>query len=490
LLTNTPYWSDELYNIFDLTSDKFNSTQKDFLNDVHPDDRELLLIAFKKSVEDRLPFNINHRLLLKDGTIKFVNERGKTYYNNNDVPTHTIGTVQDITEQINKEEELKEAKDFAENLLETANSIVITVDPEARITSFNKYAEKLTGYNKSEVIGKNWFSIFIDEKDKIEIIFENVLESMPNASQHENKIFTKSGDQRTINWSNSLIYNSAGNITGMLSIGEDITKSKQTEQDLIDSEKRYRIVAEQKGQMVYSYDVITGDIEWYGDIQGVTEYEYSEFQQFTIQKWENAIHPDEREIALLLLDSAMKKHEKYEVEYRFKSKNGDYIYIEDTGSFLYNDEGNAYLMIGVMKDISARKKVEMELLKERDLFSAGPVCTIVWDYNQNWRVLYVSKNIIDILGYTQTELMHPDFAYTSIIHPDDLNMINEEVDHYAKNNIDNYEQSYRMRLKTGGYIWFYDFNNFIRDDKGNIQEIRGYFFDQTAIRNAEQSTNP
>ena len=65
--------------------------------------------------------------------------------------------------------ELSASKDFAVNLVETANVVVLTLDSSANIKTFNKYAEALTGYSKEDVIGRNWFDFFIPLKDKEKI---------------------------------------------------------------------------------------------------------------------------------------------------------------------------------------------------------------------------------------------------------------------------------------------------------------------------------
>ena len=99
LVTNTLYWSDEIYRIFDLDSHEFETTYEAFLDIVHPDDRRLVDKAYTDSVKHKTGYDLIHRLLLKDGTIKFVHEKCQTIYDENGKPLRSIGTVQDITKQ-------------------------------------------------------------------------------------------------------------------------------------------------------------------------------------------------------------------------------------------------------------------------------------------------------------------------------------------------------------------------------------------------------
>ncbi|MFH2218267.1 MAG: sigma 54-interacting transcriptional regulator [Pseudomonadota bacterium] len=99
LLTNTLHWSDEIYRIFDLDPREFGATYEAFLDTIHPDDRNMVDNAFTNSVKNRTGYDIVHRLLLGNGTIKYVHEKCRTTYDEKGKPVRSIGTVQDITKR-------------------------------------------------------------------------------------------------------------------------------------------------------------------------------------------------------------------------------------------------------------------------------------------------------------------------------------------------------------------------------------------------------
>ncbi len=99
LVTNSLYWSDEIYRIFDLDPERFGATYESFLEIVHPDDRKFVHEAFSESIKNKTDYDIVHRLLLKDGRIKYVHEKCQTIYDTNGKPSRSLGTVQDITRQ-------------------------------------------------------------------------------------------------------------------------------------------------------------------------------------------------------------------------------------------------------------------------------------------------------------------------------------------------------------------------------------------------------
>lgn len=117
LVTNSLYWSDEIYRIFDLDPEGFEPTYESFLEIVHPDDRKFVHKAFSESIKNRTDYDIVHRLLLKDGRIKYVHEKCQTIYDTNGNPSRSIGTVQDISRQ------KKEAHSFSGIIGRDANML-------------------------------------------------------------------------------------------------------------------------------------------------------------------------------------------------------------------------------------------------------------------------------------------------------------------------------------------------------------------------------
>lgn len=140
LITNKLYWTDEVFRIFGLESNKFNYTYEGFLNSIHPDDKGYVNNAYNDSVINKVPYNIVHRILLKNGIVKYVNERGKTFYDKTGKPVRSIGTVQDITERKQAEDKiqklLSEKEIIMKELLET-NTQLIQENAERREIEHN-----------------------------------------------------------------------------------------------------------------------------------------------------------------------------------------------------------------------------------------------------------------------------------------------------------------------------------------------------------------
>lgn len=107
ILTGDLIWSDEIYSIFERSPDTFEATYENFLTTIHPDDRNMVSDYVDRCVRDHKPYSIVHRIICPDGKIKVVEEIGEVLLNERNEPIRMDGTVQDITEKWQKEEQLK-----------------------------------------------------------------------------------------------------------------------------------------------------------------------------------------------------------------------------------------------------------------------------------------------------------------------------------------------------------------------------------------------
>ncbi len=146
---NSISWSDEVYRIFGLNRNEFIPDTKNSISHIHPDDRELVKRSYREAVAAQKRFSLVHRIITKDGTVKYIHSHSITTYDTDSGPIYSLGTIQDITAKVQAE---KANKRLATAIDQSVDVVVIT-DKDGIIQYVNPAFAKLTGYSREEVIG-------------------------------------------------------------------------------------------------------------------------------------------------------------------------------------------------------------------------------------------------------------------------------------------------------------------------------------------------
>jgi PAS domain S-box-containing protein len=137
LVSGALTWSNEIYRIFEIGADRFGASYLDFLALVHPEDRETVDKAYQVSLQRREPYDIEHRLLMPDGRVKWVHERCESEFDCGGRPLRSRGTVQDITQRKSVEEALRESEAAVAAFMHASPEAVIITDAATRIKLFS-----------------------------------------------------------------------------------------------------------------------------------------------------------------------------------------------------------------------------------------------------------------------------------------------------------------------------------------------------------------
>jgi len=114
--TNTVVWSDELYRVFGLEPQEFGATYEAFLERLHPDDRQEVMGIIERALERRGPFTHYHRVILPDGSVRILHNRGEVSVGEDGRPVRMFGTEQDVTERRQAEEQLERSNEQLRSL--------------------------------------------------------------------------------------------------------------------------------------------------------------------------------------------------------------------------------------------------------------------------------------------------------------------------------------------------------------------------------------
>ncbi len=153
-------WSDECYLIFERDPKQGVATYADFLESIHPEDRDLVGRAYTESLEKHVPYNIVHRLKMADGRIKYVNEIAESTFDEHGKVVYSSGTIQDITERLQGEEAVREGEERIRLLLDSTAEAIYGVDLDGNCIFANAACLRMLGYDDvSELIGENMHAL-------------------------------------------------------------------------------------------------------------------------------------------------------------------------------------------------------------------------------------------------------------------------------------------------------------------------------------------
>jgi len=154
-----------------------------------------------------------------------------------------IGAVEnfrDLTKHKGLWAKLREERNKAQQYLNIAGVIIVAINDEGIVSLINRKGCEVLGYKEEEIRGKNWFDLCVPErmrKERKDTLKKVMAGEKKEVEDYENSILTKSGEERIIAWHNTTLTDDKDRIIGTLSSGEDITLRKQTEEELIRSEK-------------------------------------------------------------------------------------------------------------------------------------------------------------------------------------------------------------------------------------------------------------
>ena len=195
----------------------------------------------KETMETGEPiFNYEIMITNKAGDRVPVNMTTSPLRSSNNEIIGAVENFRDLTKHKGLWGKLREERNKAQQYLNIAGVVIVAINEKGTVSLINKKGCDVLGYKEDEIIGKNWFDLCVPERFREERneTFQKVMAGIEEeVEDYENIILTKSGEKRIIAWHNTSLTDEKGRIIGTLSSGEDITQRKQTEEELIRSEK-------------------------------------------------------------------------------------------------------------------------------------------------------------------------------------------------------------------------------------------------------------
>ena len=466
IVANHLKWTDETYDIFEINKEEFDDAYKSFLSRVHPDDVERVEKAFAKSLNNNEPYEIEHRIVMNDGRIKFVLETGETVYSLDNKALYTKGVVQDITERKHTEKEL-------ENIFNLSLDMVGTGNLQGYFSKINSSFKRVLGYEEEEFLAKPFIEyVYEGDVEATLAILNEAIEGKTDLYV-VNRYKCKDGSLRWIEW--NTVADAKENI--FYATGRDITERKNAEEEI----QRLASIVKHSSDFIGISD-IEGQALFLNDagqeMVGITDED--QFSKLNVLDF----FPDSEKarIANKIMPTMMDKDNgRWAGEINFQHfQNGNDIPV--WFDFFRIDDPNTGEPINfgtVTQNLTSRKEAQFALKESESLLKAAQHVAhmgyIDWDTITN-EVVW-SEETYHIFGFP-LEFQPTLDSTMALLHPEDAERVGQAMD-AAVQKKEGYNIDHRMIRPDGKVIYIHAEGNLTINAHGKVGRMLGTVIDIT-----------
>lgn len=367
-------------------------------------------------------------------------------------------------------------------LTQDSFDILSILNHDGTIIFENNAVKTLLDQNPEDRIGKNIFQfVHPDDLESVKNKFSSVAQGVQKGVfriQHKNgkwiwfESIGKQFDCAMIK--NAIIINT-----------RDITDRVNAESKLKLSEKRFRELINHSPDIIYKFSNKRGGFYYSSIITEILGYKPQEI----IAKpflWTDSIHPDDKE----MVQKAIQDHNKgadYNIDYRIKTKEGNWIWINDY--FMHKYEiGDEIIIEGRASDITERKKMEEKLRASEDRLSKVMIASNdgMWDWNLKTNEVYFDPQYYQMAGYEVNAFPCHLEEFQKRIHPEEREYVLNEAQKHLEGEIDRFRVEFRFKKENGDWLWLMGRGVIVeKDEKDNPTRFVGTHTDINKRKNAE-----
>jgi PAS domain S-box-containing protein len=370
--------------------------------------------------------------------------------------------------------------------------------------------ETLTGYPVSDFLtGVRTYASVIhpDDVEPLARIVDEASRQRPFVFEVEYRIVHRSGEIRTVFERGQGTIGENGTPLHLDGVIIDISARKRAEQRLADSEARLRDSEAQFRSMLASVpgacyrSAVDGDWSSYfmsDGIQELTGYPAADFVE-RARSFSSIIHPDDRAVANLdavIAQASRRFPFVHELEYRIIHRSGEVRSVLERCQCVLDDKGAARHLVGVIIDISDRRRTEERLAASETLLREsearlrsfignlpGACFRCAWD--ADWTMHFISDGVEELTGYPASDFIDGTRTYASIMHPDDRAPVEQAVLEASAKETFAYEIEYRVMHRSGEIRWALEHCQGTLAKDGMAPFIDGVILDITDRKRAE-----
>ncbi len=395
--TGDMMWGDCLEQVLGYSPDEMRGGIAQWEEMIHPEDRERVLRMFKIAEKHSASFHLQYRLRHKDGTYRWVYDRGNFTTDQLGKTLWMIGMMQDITAHRRTEKELQESEAGYQNLFKKNQAAMLMIDPEtAAVVDANLGACVFYGYPYEKMLQLKMTDISTLPAEEVQSEMRRVLTEQENHSCYQHRL--ANGQVRDVEVYSGPLFMRGKQL--LYSIVHDITERKRAEEALRLSEEKYRTILESIQEGYYETD-LAGNFTFFNDSMcRLLGYSREELMGMNNRQY------TDRENAKKLFQAFNQVYRTGEpgsvCDHGIIRKDRNRRYVEASFSLKKNALGEPIGFRGIVRDITERKEFERVLQQERETFFSilqkEPYGALIINTDQTF--LYVNPEFTAITGYT------------------------------------------------------------------------------------------
>jgi PAS domain S-box-containing protein len=474
-------FSEETFRIYEYDPTG-NVTLGRIIEQIHPDDRDLVLETAGRASRTGAAIDFTHRLLSADGRVKYLHVLAKRLQSASD-EVEFAGAVIDITEAKRAEETIRKSEKELRTLVEAIPAYVGTAQPDGSVDFISQSFLDYTGFSREQGMGWGWGdAIHPEDLDRVSANWRAAL-ATGSPIEHELRYRSADGTYHWFLYRGLPLRDDGGNAIKWYGTVTNIDALKETQHALQMREHELVGIIEAIPSMLWSASP-TGETTYLS--QRCREYCGAPLEELVSRGWENFIHPNDLQETTKVFARAISSGESYSALHRLRRADGEYRWHHALGEPLRDHQGTIIQWYGLTIDIDQRKRAEERIrLNEKELHTlVETIPAFVGTALPDGSCDFLSESWLNYLGFTREQGL--GWGWADAIHPEDVDRVvaSWRAGLAAREPV---EQELRCRSADGTYHWFLNRDSPLIDNEGNVIKWYGTLTNIDAMKETEHA---
>lgn len=330
-------------------------------NGIHPEDAERCLSYYTAAFDKREEFYMEYRLKRYDGQYRWISEKGVPRFTSDGIFEGYIGACMDIHEKAIYEKKLKEDEERLNIIINASELGTWELNVKSKEVYYSDRYLQILGYSERvDLTHQQILShLHLDDLPARDAAFKKALGT--GMLHYESRIIWNDKSLHWIEGKGKVFYDENNEPEKLIGTVRDITEEKYFQQELLDREQKFRLLADSMPEFVWTGDA-KGNLNYFN--QSVYKYSGLSPEQLNKDKWIQIVHPEDRDENINRWNYAVSTGTDFLFEHRFRRYDGEYRWQLSRATPQKDSAGNIQMWVGTSTDIQEIK----ELDHQKDLF--------------------------------------------------------------------------------------------------------------------------